>query len=200
MGAYKQNIVQNTESCQLCIKICQGITLQQGGQQWHQMAWRTSALGDFHINLQSPPSHIQQSQFQQGIVQEIYNNSALHRSSCLNRQGRLVCPSGVYWQSRDLSRGFGTSPISLTLSLFTECDVHSVIICKGVGSKQHTPLARQFQGNHVRTNECVWHGQNVAGPGWDGTSTGGQSRDWEWNQWCPRGTKQDQEVITNIAR
>jgi hypothetical protein len=28
-------------------------------------------VGDFHINLQLPPSHIQQSQFQQGIVQEI---------------------------------------------------------------------------------------------------------------------------------
>ncbi len=28
-------------------------------------------LGDFHINLQLPPSHIRQSQFQQGIVQEI---------------------------------------------------------------------------------------------------------------------------------
>ncbi len=28
-------------------------------------------LGDFHINLQSPLSHIRQSQFQQGIVQEI---------------------------------------------------------------------------------------------------------------------------------
>jgi hypothetical protein len=27
-------------------------------------------LGDFHINLQLPPSHIRQSQFQQGIVQE----------------------------------------------------------------------------------------------------------------------------------
>jgi hypothetical protein len=33
------------------------------------MARRT--LGDFHINLQSPMSHIQQSQFQQGIIQEI---------------------------------------------------------------------------------------------------------------------------------
>jgi hypothetical protein len=29
------------------------------------------ALGDFHINLQLPLSHIRQSQFQQGIVQEI---------------------------------------------------------------------------------------------------------------------------------
>jgi hypothetical protein len=28
-------------------------------------------LGDFHINLLLPLSHIQQSQFQQGIVQEI---------------------------------------------------------------------------------------------------------------------------------
>ncbi len=28
-------------------------------------------LGDFHIILQSPLSHIQQSQFQQGIVQKI---------------------------------------------------------------------------------------------------------------------------------
>jgi hypothetical protein len=28
-------------------------------------------LGDFHINLQSPLSHIRQSQFQQGILQEI---------------------------------------------------------------------------------------------------------------------------------
>ncbi len=28
-------------------------------------------LGDFHINLQSPLSHIRRSQFQQGIVQEI---------------------------------------------------------------------------------------------------------------------------------
>ena len=26
-------------------------------------------------------------------------------------------------------------------------------------------------------NECVQHGLNVAGPGWDGTSTGSQSRD-----------------------
>jgi hypothetical protein len=28
-------------------------------------------LGDFHINLQSPMSHIQQSQFQKGIIKEI---------------------------------------------------------------------------------------------------------------------------------
>jgi hypothetical protein len=31
----------------------------------------SQTLGDFHINLQSPMSHIQQSQFQQRIIQEI---------------------------------------------------------------------------------------------------------------------------------
>ncbi len=105
------------------------------------------------------------------------------------RRRRLARPSGAYWQSSNLSRSFGTSPISLTLSLYTECNAHSVVICKGIGSNQNTPLMQLFQGNHVRTNECVRHGQNVAGPGWEGTSTGNQSRDWEWNQWHPRGTK-----------
>ncbi len=107
--------------------------------------------------------------------------------------------SGVYWQSSNLSKSLGTSLISQTLSLYTECNTHIVVICKGVGSKQHMPLMRQFQRNHVRTNECVQHGLNVAGPGWDGISTSSQSRDWEWNQWCPRSIKQDQEVVTNIA-
>ncbi len=61
--------IQKIYRCQRCIKICQEITLQQGEQRRHQMARWT--LGDFHINLQLPPSHIQQSQFQQGIVKEI---------------------------------------------------------------------------------------------------------------------------------
>jgi hypothetical protein len=33
-------------------------------------------LGDFHINLQLPLSHIWQSQFQQGIVQEMIQQFA----------------------------------------------------------------------------------------------------------------------------
>jgi hypothetical protein len=107
------------------------------------------------------------------------NNSALLRSSCLNHRGRLVRPSGVYWQSSNLSRSYGTLLISLTLSLHMECNAHSVVICKGVGSKQHTPLMLQSQGNCVRTNECVQHRQKVPSPGWDGTSTGGQNRDLE---------------------
>ncbi len=61
--------IQKNYCCQRCIKICWDITLQQGEQRWHQMTRRT--LGDFHINLQSPLSHIWWSQFQQGMVQEI---------------------------------------------------------------------------------------------------------------------------------
>ncbi len=60
-----------------------------------------------------------------------------------------------------------------------ECNAQSVVICKGIGSKQHMPLTWQFQGNYVRTNECVQQGQKVASPGWDGTRTSGQNRDLE---------------------
>ena len=115
--------------------------------------------------------------FNRELSKKLSNNLALHKSSCLNRRGRSVCPSGVYWQSSDLSRSFDTPLISQTLSLYTECNAHSVVICEGIGSKQHMPLMRQFQWNHVRTNECIQHGLNVAGPGWDGTSNGGQSMD-----------------------
>ncbi len=61
--------IKENPPCQCCIRICWDITFQQGEWQWHQMARQT--LGDFHFNLQLPLSHIQQSQFQQGIVQEI---------------------------------------------------------------------------------------------------------------------------------
>ncbi len=134
-------------------------------------------LGDFQSTSNCLWAISNDHSFNRELSKKLSNNSALHRLSCLNRRWRLVRPSGMYWQSRDLSRSFGTSLISLTLSLYTECIAYSVVICKGIGSKQHTSLMRQFQGNHVRTNECVQHGLNVAGPGWDGTSTGGQSRD-----------------------
>ncbi len=64
--------MQNTEKLLLsarCIKICRDITLQQGERRRHQMA--RQMLGDFHINLQLPLGHSRQSQFQQGMVQEI---------------------------------------------------------------------------------------------------------------------------------
>ncbi len=189
--------IQKNYHCQRCIKICQDITLQQGEQRQHPIARWT--LGDFISTFNCLQTISDNHSFNRKLSKKLSNNLVLHRLSCLNRWGGLVCPSGVYWQSSNLSRSFGTSHILLTLSFYMECDAHSVVICKGVGSKQHAPLMRQFQGNHVRTNECVWHGQNVASPGWDGTSTGGQSRDWEWNQWRPRGTKQDQEVVADIA-
>jgi hypothetical protein len=61
--------IQKNYCHQHCIKICRDVTLQQGEQQQPQMAQRM--LGDFHINLQLPPSHIPPSQFQQETVQEI---------------------------------------------------------------------------------------------------------------------------------
>ncbi len=53
--------IQKKSHCQRCIKICWDITFQWGEWQQHRMARRM--LGDFHINLQLPLSHIQQSQF-----------------------------------------------------------------------------------------------------------------------------------------
>ncbi len=61
--------IQKNSPCQCCIKICWDIKFQRGECWWHQMARQT--LGEFHINLLLPLSHIWRSQFQQGIVQEI---------------------------------------------------------------------------------------------------------------------------------
>ncbi len=69
---HKSNIlckIQENSPCQHCIKIYWNITFQRGEWQRHRIARRT--LGDFHINLLLPLGHIRQSQFQQGIVQEI---------------------------------------------------------------------------------------------------------------------------------
>jgi hypothetical protein len=62
----------------------------------HQMARQT--LGDFHINLQLPPSHIQQSQFHQRIVQEIIQQLGPIQIVLFEPPGgRLVRPSSNYW-------------------------------------------------------------------------------------------------------
>ncbi len=94
MGAYKQYIVQNTEkftvSSQRCIKICWDITFQRGEQRRHEMARWT--LGDFHINLQLPLSHIRQSQFQQGIVQEIIQQFGPTKIVLFEPPGELGLP------------------------------------------------------------------------------------------------------------
>ncbi len=122
---------------------------------------------------------IQRSQFQQRIVQEIIQLFGPTQIVLFEPPGEIGTPERHVLAIKQSIESFGTSLISQTLSLYTECNAHSVVICKGVGSKKHIPLMRQFQGNHVRTNECVQHELNVAGPGWDGISTGGQSRDLE---------------------
>ncbi len=70
--AHERNIlcgIKENYCRQRCIKIRRDISLQQGERRRPQMARQT--LGDFHINLQLPRSHIPRSQFQQEIVQEI---------------------------------------------------------------------------------------------------------------------------------
>ncbi len=49
-------------------------------------------LGDFHINLQSPLSHIRQSQFQQGIVQEIIQQFGLTQIVLFEPLGEIRTP------------------------------------------------------------------------------------------------------------
>ncbi len=82
--------IQKNSHCQCCIKICWGITLQQGERQWHQMA--RQMLGDFHINLQSPLSHIRQSQFQQRFVQEIIQQFSPTQTVLFELPGEIGLP------------------------------------------------------------------------------------------------------------
>ncbi len=49
-------------------------------------------LGDFHINLQLPLSHIQQSQFQQGIVQEIIQQFGPTQNVLFELLGKIGTP------------------------------------------------------------------------------------------------------------
>ncbi len=49
-------------------------------------------LGDFHINLQSPLSHIRQSQFQQGIVQEIIQQFGPKQIDLFEPPGEIGLP------------------------------------------------------------------------------------------------------------
>jgi hypothetical protein len=136
-------------------------------------------LGDFHINLLLPLSHIQQSQFQQGIIQEIIQQFGRRKIVLFEPPGEIVTPERCVLAIKQSIKEL------LHLTNFTDfIIVHGVQCSQCHNLQRHWiqatyPLMRQFQGNHVRTNECVQHGLNVAGPGWDGTSTGGQSRDLE---------------------
>ncbi len=82
--------MQKNSHSQWCNKICWDITLQRGEQWWHQMA--RQILGDFHVNLQSPMSHIQQSQFQQDIIQEIFQQSGPAQIVLFEPPGEIGSP------------------------------------------------------------------------------------------------------------
>ncbi len=132
-----QYIVQYTEQKnyrhQRCIKILWDITLQQGERQRPQMARRM--LGDFYINLQFPPSHIPRSQFQQGNCPGNYPQFGPTQIVLFETPGEIGTPSGVYWQSSDLSRSFGI------LTYFTD-----FIIVQGVRCAQ----CRNLQGHWIQ--------------------------------------------------
>jgi hypothetical protein len=73
-------------------------------------------LGDFHISPQLPQSHIPQSQFQQEIVQEIIQQCGPTQNILFKPTGEIGTPERhVLAIKSNLSRIFGTSPISLTL-------------------------------------------------------------------------------------
>ncbi len=82
--------IQKNSHYQCCNKICWDITLQRGEQRRHQMARRM--LGDFHINLLSPLSHIRWSQFQQGIVQEIIQQFVPTQIVLFEKPGEIGSP------------------------------------------------------------------------------------------------------------
>ncbi len=82
--------IQKNYCRQRCIKICQDITLQQGEQRRRKMARWT--LCDFHINLQSPPSHIRESQFQQGMVKEIIQQFSPTQIVLFEPPGEIIMP------------------------------------------------------------------------------------------------------------
>ncbi len=82
--------IQKNSPCQHCIKIHWDITFQRGERRRHQMARRM--LGDFHINLQLPLSHIRRSQFQQRIVQEIIKQFGPTQIVLLEPLGEISLP------------------------------------------------------------------------------------------------------------
>jgi hypothetical protein len=96
--------IQKNSHCQRCNKICWDITLQRGEQQRHQMARQT--LGAFHINLKLPMSHTQQSQFQQGVVQEIIQQFGPTQIVLFEPPGEISLPKrgvlAIKWSIKEL--------------------------------------------------------------------------------------------------
>ncbi len=80
------NIVLNTEKMQLSAS-----HFNNGERQLHQMA--RQMLGDFYMNIQSPPSHIRWSQFQQGLVQEIIQQFSPTQIVLFELPGEISTPN-----------------------------------------------------------------------------------------------------------
>ncbi len=156
-------------------------------------------LGDFHINLQLPLSHTRWSQFQQGIVQEIIQQFGPTQIVLFEPPGEIGTP-----ERRVLAIKQSIKEL-WHLTYFTDFVIVHGVQCSQCCNLQGCWIQATYAINAVIPREScedLWVCStwlNVAGPGWGGTSTGGQSRDWEWNQWHPRSIKQDQEVVTNIA-
>ena len=139
------------------------------------MARRT--LGDFHINLLLHLSHIRRSQFQQGIIQEIIQQFSPTQIVLFEPPGEIGTPKRRVLAIKQCIKELRhlTYVTAFIIVHGVQCSqCHNL---QGCSIQATYAINAAFQGNHVRTNECVQHGQNVAYPGWYGTSTGGQSRD-----------------------
>ncbi len=154
MEAYKQYIVQNTEKFLL------------SALHWNLLRYHITTRGA--TTAPKGKTNVRFLSYQPPIAPEPYPMITVSTGNCPRNYPTIwPCTDCPVWSTggdrftraactgNQASRSFGTSLISLTLSLYMECNSHSGVICEGVGSKQHTPLMRQFQGNHVRTNECV---------------------------------------------
>ncbi len=96
-------------------------------------------LGDFHINLQSPLSHIQGSQFQQGIVQEIIQQFGPTQIVLFEMPGEIGMPERHVLAIKQSIEELKHLTYFTDFIIVQRVQHSSVIICKGVGSKQHMP-------------------------------------------------------------
>jgi hypothetical protein len=136
------------------------------------MAKRT--LSDFHINLQSPMSHIRRSQFQQVIIQEIIQQFGPAQIVLFEPPGDIGFPKRREPAIKRSIKELGH------LTYFTYFIIVHRVQCSQCSNLRECWIQATYAINAaVRTNECVQHRQNLPSPGWDGISTGGQNRDLE---------------------
>ncbi len=135
--------IQKNSPFQRCIKIRWDITFQWREQRRHQMArWM---VGDFHINLQLPLSHIRRSHFQHGIVQEIIQQFGPSQIVLFEPPGEIGTPKRcVLAIKQSIKERWHLTYFTDFIIVYGVQRSQCVVICKGVGSKQHMPLMQQF--------------------------------------------------------